>query len=154
MTDSERELELVIAIISNLLRAEIGDAVSDNRSSTFRFDLAVLDITSCVLSGLFAFLRDIVNKVMDLEDIAAGKDAFDTGLKVIFDNSASGSRIELDVRFLGKLIFRNQTDREKKGVAIKADFGSGDDLVFFVDLRDDDLLDSAMFFISDDIGSR
>ena len=87
---------------------------------------------------------------MDMDDIAAGKDAGSHGLHVLVNDGAVGAAVHGDPCCAGQFIFRNKTDREQDGITVEDLLSARNGTAVFVNTADDNLLDP---FFSDDIGN-
>ena len=73
-------------------------------------DLFALGITGSGGSGLFTFGRNKIHQIMDMDDIAAGKDTRCHGLHVLVNDGAVGAAIHGNASAAGQLIFRDKPD--------------------------------------------
>ena len=90
----------------------------------------------CRLSGLFALGGDEVHQVVDMEDVAAGKNAGNRGLQEFIHHGSAGAGMKFDAGLFAQGVFRQKADGEQKGVHGKGFFRTGNRPAVFIHLGD------------------
>ena len=103
------------------------------------FGQALPQIAGGSLSGLRTLGAYKIHEVMDVEDVAAGKDAGDRGLEGFVHQRPAGAGVQGDAGRLAEGIFGNQADGEQKRIGGKGSLGAGDRLPVFIHPGDHDL---------------
>ena len=68
-------------------------------------------------AGRFRFHAHPVHEVVHLHDVASGEDARDAGLAVLVHHRPAGHGVQLDARFPGELVLRDETCGDEQAVA-------------------------------------
>ena len=71
-------------------------------------------VSSCLPSGVRCLLAHIIHQIVDVEDISAGKDPWDTGLQRVVDRRAAGYRMQFNAGASGEFVLRDQPAGEQK----------------------------------------
>ena len=85
------------------------------------------------LSGRFAAFGNIIDQIVDMKRIAAGKNTRHRGHSARIDTGSRRHRIDFPTESLKSIVFRNQSDRENQRVARNKFFRSLNRNQIFVD---------------------
>ena len=108
----EHFTELFDTLCANMLRDGVIDGCSVFQLNAASGDLLAQSVARGGSTRLFAFGRNEIHQIMDMDDIAAGKDAGRHGLHVLVNDGAVGAAVHGDPCCAGQFIFRNKADRE------------------------------------------
>ena len=75
------------------------------------------NISRRALACNLCFFGNKVNKIVHVEHVSASKDALGSSLSVLVHHRTVGYAVKRDVSRFGKLVFGNETNREKKRIA-------------------------------------
>ena len=90
------------------------------------------------IAGTLCFFGYIVHQIVDVQNIAAGKNAGHGSLTAVIHQCTSGDGIHRNPGTAGQLVFRNQTHGKKQCVAGNVAAGFWQNLPVFVHLGDGD----------------
>ncbi len=84
-------------------------------------------LTSCRIpsrrcTGTPALRRDKVDQIMDMDDIPAAKNSGSRRFHVFKNYGTAGSAVNGNSCGAGQLVFRNESNAQQNGVAVKRDF--------------------------------
>ena len=82
----------------------------------------------------------LVHQIMNLQDIAAGKDAAVQRFALSINHRAARNRVKLYAHILGKLVFRYKPDGQQERVALHIFLRAGYGLHFFVHISNGNAL--------------
>ena len=98
----------------------------------------LLQILRRLFAGICGLLGNVIDKVVNVQNIAAGEYAFNARLQIVGDNGPGGNGADGRARFAAELIFRDQPAGEQKRVTFVKRFRSGNGAAVFVHFCDDD----------------
>ena len=97
-------------------------------------------------TGSSSFLRNKVNQIVYVKDVATGKYAFDAGFQALIYDRAGGDGLHIYTDASGDLIFRDQTAGEQQCVTGVFLLSSGNRLSFFINGCEGDALEALFSF--------
>ena len=106
------------SLTSSSSRYDVAHAVDASGLDVFLlFVSAVLYVSCCALAGRLALKGNEVNKIVNMQHIAAGENAGVSSLSVFVDYRAAGDAVKFDTHVLAQLVLGDKTDGKHERVA-------------------------------------